>query len=358
MVFSTPIEAQNHASKTASLSWVRLEGAESCIATQKLAKKVEQLLNRSVFISAVDAELSIEAFARPLSESQGFSARVVVSDASGATLGVRDVSTDESDCSKLDEQLILVIALSIDPEAAYVQLPDALSPDEERIVDPAADLLTELESETNKESDKAPSIVEEDKPEKSKPLAEEIDKEPGDDQSRDWNFWLTGGTALGVGFLPKVGFAWLLQYHMNAPWLWPLEITGLYWMPNQTQTVSGGRGELQIVQGAVAICPLTFDLAAASWVTCGGVQIGVENASSIGYLNASDQTFWQVGIEAYTRLYLPIAEPFGLSFGSALIVPIRTHQYQINLPDNQSLSLYETSPVAARAEISGSVRFK
>jgi hypothetical protein len=355
---STPAQSQTQAPKTASLSWVRLEGAESCIATQKLAQKVERLLNRSVFVSAVDAELSIEALAMPRPDSLGFSARVVVSDASGATLGVRDVATDESNCSKLDEPLVLVIALSIDPEAAFVQLPEALSPNEEHIVDPAANLLAELETETNKESDRAISNLEADKPQKLEPQKETIDKEPTSDQGDDWTFWITGGTALGIGFLPKLGFGLSLQFHMEAPWLWPLELTGLYWMPNDTKTTMGGKGEMQLVQSSLSICPLTIDLSPVTWLICGGIQIGIESASSSGYRNSNDQTFWQFGFEAYTRFYLPIAEPFGLSFGSALIVPVQTHQYKINLLEGESRSIYETSPVAARVEISGGVRFK
>ena len=48
MTVSGGARAQGAPSRTSSLSWVRLEGAESCIATQALANAVEERLKRKV----------------------------------------------------------------------------------------------------------------------------------------------------------------------------------------------------------------------------------------------------------------------------------------------------------------------
>ena len=48
------------AQRTSSLSWVRLEGADQCIGAQELARRVEERVGRRVFVSASQAELSLE----------------------------------------------------------------------------------------------------------------------------------------------------------------------------------------------------------------------------------------------------------------------------------------------------------
>ena len=55
---SSPAAAQT--GRTSSLSWLRMPGADACIATQALARSVEERLGRHVFVSASAADVSVE----------------------------------------------------------------------------------------------------------------------------------------------------------------------------------------------------------------------------------------------------------------------------------------------------------
>ncbi|MBX3210375.1 MAG: hypothetical protein KF764_35410, partial [Labilithrix sp.] len=106
--------------KTSSLSWLRMPGADACVATQPLARAVEERLGRSVFVSAAEADLSVEGHVekRTRGASSGWHAVITVRDASGATLGTRELDRADASCDAMTEPLALVIAVMIDPDAA------------------------------------------------------------------------------------------------------------------------------------------------------------------------------------------------------------------------------------------------
>ena len=103
--------------KTSSLSWLRMPGADACVATQPLARAVEERLGRSVFVSAAQADLSVEGRIekRP---NKGWRSVITVRDASGATLGTRELERADGSCEAMTEPVALVIAVMIDPDAA------------------------------------------------------------------------------------------------------------------------------------------------------------------------------------------------------------------------------------------------
>jgi uncharacterized protein YbjT (DUF2867 family) len=75
--------------RTSSLSWERLPGAESCIATQDLARAVERRLRREVFVSAARADISVEGRVERTSASSGWRALVETRSPTGALLGTQ-----------------------------------------------------------------------------------------------------------------------------------------------------------------------------------------------------------------------------------------------------------------------------
>lgn len=112
--------ASAQAQAPSALSWVREAGAESCIGAPELGARVERLVG-PVLVAAPSAEVSVEGhIAR---KGRRFVAKIVISDARGAVLGVRDVkgggppAGQEPDCRALDDQLAFVIAVVIDPNA-------------------------------------------------------------------------------------------------------------------------------------------------------------------------------------------------------------------------------------------------
>ena len=102
--------------RTSSLSWVRLPGAEACVATQALARAVEERLGREVFVSAAQADVSVEGRIEP--KRGGWHAVLTLRDAKGALLGTREIDRPEPSCDAMTQPLALVIAVMIDPDAA------------------------------------------------------------------------------------------------------------------------------------------------------------------------------------------------------------------------------------------------
>lgn len=118
------------AQRTSSLSWVRLRGTEDCISTQALAERVEQRVGHAVFVSASQADLSLEGHVERSVKPSAFIATLVVSDRSGHVLGRRVLRAPGEHCDALTASLVLVIAIAIDPRAALpADGPADLSPE-------------------------------------------------------------------------------------------------------------------------------------------------------------------------------------------------------------------------------------
>lgn len=115
------------------LSWVRLEGAETCISTIALAQRIEDKLGRPVFVPTSAAELTIEGHVAPR-PGGGFVSQLSVVAPDGRVLGTRQLESPGVDCAELDDALILVIAVTLVPDngAAGVSM---LSPQAQAALD-------------------------------------------------------------------------------------------------------------------------------------------------------------------------------------------------------------------------------
>ena len=96
----------------------------SCIATQALARSVEERLGRHVFVSAAEADVSVEGRIEKRSAG-GWHSVITIRDGKGALLGTRELDRPDASCDAMNEPLALVIAVMIDPEA---KLSSASSP--------------------------------------------------------------------------------------------------------------------------------------------------------------------------------------------------------------------------------------
>jgi hypothetical protein len=138
---------------TSSLSWVRLPGAESCLSTHQLAESVEKRLGHRAFVSASQAELSLEGRIERTARDR-WSATLVVSDRNGHVLGKRELHARGDSCAAIERSLVLVVAIAIDPgavQSAVLTSDDHLSDDANNLLDQLdlpvandADLLDKL----------------------------------------------------------------------------------------------------------------------------------------------------------------------------------------------------------------------
>lgn len=109
----TEMAASGARERSSSLSWVRMPGAEGCIASASLARAVETQLSRSVFVSAAEGELAVEG--RAERRDDGWRAVVQASDRNGEILGERTLESNAATCEELGEMVTVAVALMIDP---------------------------------------------------------------------------------------------------------------------------------------------------------------------------------------------------------------------------------------------------
>ncbi|HSO39071.1 MAG TPA: hypothetical protein VLT33_41375, partial [Labilithrix sp.] len=179
--------------RTSSLAWVRLEGAESCIAGSALARSVEERLRRKVFVSASDADISVEGSIGPAPKS-GFRAVLRVTARDGTVLGTRDVETRSTHCDAIDEKLSLIVSVLIDPDggAAEEPAPAPLAP--------------------------PPSVVERER-------VVVVHDAPPPPVER-WRFALTVGATGLAGLQPGIGFGIGASAVLHPPHFWGVLLGG------------------------------------------------------------------------------------------------------------------------------------
>src|SRR5262249_15622690 len=118
--------AQSAPSSGPSLSWVRLPGAEACIAQAELAAKIEARVGRPVFVRPADAIVLVEGRVAA-SAGGGFDAVIALSDRDGHGFGERALHLPDADCRKLDDVAALVITVILRGGPSGLPLPDAIA---------------------------------------------------------------------------------------------------------------------------------------------------------------------------------------------------------------------------------------
>jgi hypothetical protein len=97
-----------------------------CIQPAELAQRVEERLGQPVF--GADPSLRINGVLRRSDDAPTWRAKLTLIDEQGTVLGSREVSSDEQDCRALEASLVLVVAVMIDPLAAFRAPPQAEAP--------------------------------------------------------------------------------------------------------------------------------------------------------------------------------------------------------------------------------------
>ena len=108
------------------LQWEREDGAESCVSGAVLSRLLEQVLGAHPS-PAGSSPVLLEGSARPAPAPLRFSVRVTARDArTNELFGERELTTADTQCSALTPALLLVLAMSVDPDAGRDGLPEAV----------------------------------------------------------------------------------------------------------------------------------------------------------------------------------------------------------------------------------------
>ena len=320
---------------TATLSWVRLTGADTCLSTQELARSVESLLDRRVWISAPRAQLTVEGWVEPAAAGSGFAATILVSNADGAILGRREVRTASDHCAALAEPLALVIAVTIDPGHDV---------SEEEVDDGHAQAVPPIAAVAADDgSARAPVPVRAPRPERAWRLRLPPEG-PATDDAAAARLRLSAGIVAGVGRGPGVT-AGLSVGVRDFPATFPLLIQAAFWLPPSAQSAASGSARIWRGELLAEICPLRPRGSRVSAWLCGGLQAGLVRIDPEGFRRNHGQTRLELDPVLSARGAVAVGEHVGLGLSLTVGVPFPRLGLQYVDEAGETRTLYDTPPV-------------
>ncbi len=309
--------------RMSSLAWVRLPGAESCIAAAELAQAAEKRLGRAVFVSASAADVTVEATIAPR-PGGGFQAKLAVSARDGTLQGSRELETRGADCRSLDERLSLVVSMLIDPSydpAAVAAEPVAAEPvviERERVVERERIVLVPTP---------APAAI-------AKPWRVQL--------GLAFSAALGAQPGLGVGVIPSVSIA--------PPRLPALLVAAGWSAPSSIAALRGARVEGSFVHGLLAVCPWTPASSRWQGAACAGALLGSLQVRGVGFDTSASSSAWTAGPIVHARAAVRVGGPVWVFAGLTVLAAVQ--QAELRYRDGaQEISAFRSSPIVPTAEI-------
>lgn len=321
--------------KTSSLSWIRLAGADTCIATQPLARAVEERLHRPVFVSAARADLSVEG--RIEKRRGGWHAVVTVRDDRGTTLGTRELDRTDGSCDELTEPLVLAIALMIDPEAAM----------RPREATPPASVPVETPKPNEEPKPAAPPPP---------PPKEESPPPPPSPAPRPWRFDGEADGTIQQGLAPEPALGAGVEAILYPPGL-PIGLRGYttLFLPTSI-TKDGARASFDMLYAGGALCPTLEGRVRV--MGCLGGQLGLlrPRAETTGRGIGEDlQPILNAMAEA--RLHAAVVGPFGIAMGVGGGIPIVRPEVDFRRTSGATDVLHKSNAFVISADLGVGVFF-
>jgi hypothetical protein len=308
--------------RTSSLAWVRLPGAEACIDMRSLAQAVERRLGRPAFVAPTRGDLAIEARIGPAGGEGGWRATILVVDASGQRVGLRELQSDEPACRAIDDELELVMALLIDPDAA-------LAP-------PVALALAPTFV--------APLTVTIAPPPKACPPAPTPPAAP-------WRIGAEAGPIAGLGLLPgSVGVGVQLRAHVAPPRGPSFELGGAFWLDSAVHTTHADPA-FSLSYGWLSVCPVDVDVRGSALSACAGAQLGALSVSAAALPSVFHQEQLVFSLAADARLRRRFVGPLLGSFGLGLAVPTVRDRFYFTDPAGTRHDVFQAAPIAALLDL-------
>ena len=333
MLCPLPAYAQNTHARTSSLSWVRLQGAENCIATNALAQAVESRLKRKVFVSASQADVSVEGSVSQTKRgaTPEWRAALNIRDARGNVIGTREIQRSGSTCSEaLDESIVFVVSVMIDPDAALGKTaPEPEPPTPPPPPPPPPQVIVQREE-----------VV--------------VQVEPPD----PWRFEASAGGTLSVGLLPSMGAGMTATVLLKPPAFWGVEFSGTYWARGSVDSNRpGASSDVSLAYGGVALCPLHWEKGLFSYRGCAGFELGTMQSRGVGFPTPLSDEALVAHVFLPSRFGLRVAGPLVVSLGLSLIVPLVRAELSYRAPDGTNQAIYRPAPIAGATDLSLGLRF-
>lgn len=279
------------------LAWSQSPGGEACLDRPALVEKLEGTLGHRAFVQSGQAATVIHGTVGPV-PGGGWLA-VVEARSVGQTTFRRELALSGSDCHRLDEAIVLVVALMVD--STELEAPLAIpSPPEGPAVGIGPDL------------------------------------------------------AVAFGMLPGVVAGIGLASDVKIPPLWPLALWMHAW-PTSRAPRDGSGGKLGAWTAGGGLCPVA--LARITWALygCAGVTGGVIYSSGVGLdiPYSTNRGYGQAELRAGLRVRVAGPVFAGLEIGGA--VPFARDSYTYVQADGTGRDVFQTAAVIplghARVEV-------
>jgi hypothetical protein len=329
-VMAAPRVARADGERAASLGWVRLPGAEACVGARDLAASVENRLGRTAFVPPASASLFIEGRVEPGPGGHGFHAHLAIADERGAALGVRDLDEASADCRALDEQLALVVALLIDPDAVLtprgtIRQPSPLLP-------PPRVVIQKIY---------VPVPVSVAPPAKTRP---------------PWQVAIEGGAAVAAGLAPGAAVGLSIRAEITPPSFIPIALGGTTWLDAKTQAGTKG-ASISLSYALAGVCPLGWSPGRARLRACADVALGAIRADGFGFRLSQGQEAFIAQGELEGRLGVRLAGPLTAELGLGFIVPFNRADFFYLDASSKRQDLYKVAAVAGIVDAALGVAF-
>ena len=340
---ASTLRAQAPPSVGPSFSWVRLPGAESCIAQAELAANVEARIGRPVFVRPSGALVLIEGRIAP--DAAGFEAVIAVSDPDGRLYGERELALAGADCRALDDMVALVIAVTLRGSASGIPLPQEVS--------------AQLEALFGDE----PSTLDPSTLPASPPAA--VSSEPGRDQpvrasaatptQRERPVLGAGfdaGMTVATGLQPFGTLAPSARLYGSYRDLLALVFAGGLGIAQQ-DAVEDKRGtfELRLWYVAASGCVLPGAVLGGTLELCARFAVGRVHADTDGFeTNGEDEQYWsELGPEVSVRT--PLAGPLYARLGLGLPVRLSLPSFSYVNSEGDPATAFETARLGVLGEL-------
>ena len=335
------------AARGPTLNWVRLPGAESCIAAVELAERVEARLGRPVFVRSNEAIVVIEGRVEPV-PPLGFAAVIRVSDPDGTLYGTRELTSADADCRKLDEVLALVIAVTIRRGASGsgIALPEAIASELDRLFEADS---SELDPASLPPQAPPPAAAATPSAPVAAPVT--VPTEAG------FSFGIAAGVFGAAGAQPGLSFGPELRIRLGLAQVGSLALIGRLGLATEQEIDEGGSLEYRPLQAALALCAAPWRSGASELELCGVAAVGSMRVAASGF-KAYSGTVYEPWVEAGPQLAgrLLLSPLFvELALGTPLRIAVPDFRYTDSA--GRSQSAFSMSRVGLMLELSAGARF-
>jgi hypothetical protein len=332
------IEARAADAKTSSLSWLRMPGADGCVATQPLARAIEDRLGRAVFVSAAQADLSVEGRIEKRKGAPGWHAVITVRDSNGATLGTRELDRPDASCEAMTEPLALIVAVMIDPDAAMRPGPAPSASDTPPMpsatTTTTADASLPIPSATTAPSSSA-----------------SVDRPPVlPPKSDPWRFEGHAAVTVSNGITPTLAPGAGVEAILYPPNI-PLGFRGYttLFLPTNAEK-DGARASFDMLYVGGGLCPTLRRR--VSLMGCLGGQLGIlrpRSETSNRGISEDLLPVWNAMLEL--RLHVPIVAPIGVAAGVGAGIPILRPRLDYTTKGNTVDTLHRADAFVLTADL-------